>query len=245
MVQHRGHARARRCRAAAPRNRRADGDSRDRLRPARGARLAQGASAPGRRCRSRSAPRLNVATNCAERVAHLRDDARPIAERRLTEQARLRIPGASLAVERPAPIGRKRQHHPGRARRARRRDAPPRCRPKSVRSHSASTAARVGHVASAPPMCVTLRWRARMSASPSRNSRCRLTNDTPSIASSGSSSVKRDRAVAVVGVAGIAGPGQRDAFAGQGFDAPAAIWRCAPRRRADRECRPGCWRLRS
>src|SRR5260370_11192367 len=58
--------------------------------------------APMRRLRRRrrEAPELG---------ADARDHGVPIAERRLPEQTRRRVPGAGLAIERPAPIGRERQ----------------------------------------------------------------------------------------------------------------------------------------
>ena len=79
VVQHRRHARPRRRRAAAPRNRRADGRRRDRLRPARGARLAQEPSAGTVRRRSPSAPRLDLSGSdeARERVAQRRDRRSP------------------------------------------------------------------------------------------------------------------------------------------------------------------------
>src|SRR5579862_4291695 len=44
-----------------------------------------------------------------------RNDAVPIAERGLPEQARGWIPGAGFTIERPAPIGLKRNEHPKRS----------------------------------------------------------------------------------------------------------------------------------
>src|SRR5579863_10164294 len=46
--------------------------------------------------------------------SHTRDHAVPVAERSLAEQARGRVPGARLAIERPAPVGRERDQHPER-----------------------------------------------------------------------------------------------------------------------------------
>src|SRR5215831_12182183 len=49
-----------------------------------------------------------------ELAAEAPDHAIPIAERRLPEQSRARIPSAALARESPAPVGRERQQDPDR-----------------------------------------------------------------------------------------------------------------------------------
>ena len=103
------------------------------------------------------APRLDAGSCAAIKRASsarsVRDHARPIGERRLTEQPRLRVPGAALAGQRPAPVRRKRQHHPDRT-----SEAPARCATAvstaMVRSASAATAAVSAMSARSSP-----RWR--------------------------------------------------------------------------------------
>lgn len=109
-----------------------------------------------------------------EGVANGGDDACPIANGRLTEEPRLRTPGARFLRETPAPVRPEWQHDPDRA--PERPSAPARCTTDvsiaMVKSTSAAMAAVSLMSLSASPTWVTLLWRARRSASLSRLSAC-------------------------------------------------------------------------
>src|SRR4029453_5458020 len=55
----------------------------------------------------------SIRCDAQQRLADGFDDTWPVAWARLTEQPNLRVPGTVLAGERPSPVGRKRQQHPG------------------------------------------------------------------------------------------------------------------------------------
>ncbi len=93
--------------------------------------------------------------NSRKRGGDAGDDAVPIAERSLPEQARGRIPGAGFAIERPAPIGRERDQHPERPPHGAGEMRRPRCRRRSRDRHSAITAAVSVKFSSSPPTWVT------------------------------------------------------------------------------------------
>ena len=141
-------------------------------------------------------------------------------------------PAGTAAAPRPAGRARRRHGRPRCPRRSRdrRAPAPPRCR----RSRQARR------------RDATMRGsRASISASAGRSSRWMLTKRTSVRRKQRLELRQRQRAVAVVDMGGAAGPGQRDARRRQRLQARPPFRDRRLRTRADRECPPERWTVRS